>query len=179
MTVELHLGDCNIKKRLSETHKANIGAALRKGNRFTCLVCGNSFWRKPSAIKNGDCKFCSKGCYFIWQKGRERSQEFKDKCKNKSGEHNPNWRGGITPINLKIRYSKESTEWRKAVFVRDNYTCQKCGTRSSKDKYVRIEAHHIKPFSIYPELRFNIENGLTLCKACHSKEPKGKEIWSL
>ena len=95
------------------------------------------------------------------------------------GKNNPNWKGGVTPLIHKIRNSKEMANWRNSVFTRDNWTCQKCGVRSSKNKYVYIEAHHIKPFATFPELRFEITNGMTLCKECHYKEPKGREILCL
>jgi hypothetical protein len=84
-------------------------------------------------------------------------------------EKNPNWKGGITPINKAIRSSVEYKLWRKAVFERDNYTCIWCGVRSSKKKTVILNADHIKPFAYYPELRFAIDNGRTLCKNCHEK----------
>lgn len=79
------------------------------------------------------------------------------------GENNPFWKGGITPIHLKIRNSLEYKLWRKSVFERDNYTCIWCGD----NKGGNLEADHIKPFSMFPELRFAIDNGRTLCRECH------------
>ena len=58
--------------KFSDEHKARIGAALRKGRTFPCEVCGTQFWRKPKAIAKGDCRFCSKPCYFVWQKGKTK-----------------------------------------------------------------------------------------------------------
>jgi 5-methylcytosine-specific restriction endonuclease McrA len=96
--------------------------------------------------------------------------------KRMTGTNNHRWRGGITSERMRIYNSQEWKEWRREIFVRDNWTCKKCGARSSKQQYVRIEAHHIKPFALYPDFRFDINNGITLCKVCHSKEPKGREI---
>lgn len=63
---------------------------------------------------------------------------------------------------VEIRRSTEYKEWRKAVFARDDYTCQHCGARG-----VKINAHHIKPFAWYPDLRTDVNNGITLCVKCH------------
>lgn len=84
----------------------------------------------------------------------------------RKGEKSIWWKGGITPINHSIRNSIQYELWRSAVFSRDNWTCQKCGKRGGGE----LNAHHIKHFAQYPELRFAIDNGRTLCKRCHRKE---------
>ena len=53
-------------------------------------------------------------------------------------------------------------EWREKVFERDNYTCQECGDTKSY-----LHPHHVKGFALYKELRYDANNGLTLCKNCH------------
>lgn len=80
---------------------------------------------------------------------------------------------GRTPENNRIRHSIEYRDWRIAVFTRDNYTCQECGSRG-----VTLHADHIKPFAYFPELRLVIENGRTLCVPCHQKTDtyKGKAL---
>jgi hypothetical protein len=80
-----------------------------------------------------------------------------------NGKNNPRWKGGITPENKRIRNSPEMIEWRNRVFERDKYICQFCGF----DRGHIIRAHHIFPFMKYPDLRFEIENGTTLCEKCH------------
>ena len=95
--------------------------------------------------------------------GRKFSYEI-NKKKGSPKEKNPNWQGGLTPINESIRKSSEYRLWREAVFKRDDYVCQICFVRGGK-----LNADHIKPFSLYPELRFAIDNGRTLCVKCHLK----------
>ena len=89
---------------------------------------------------------------------------FNNDLLTKVGKPNKFPKGGITPINMKIRSSREYKLWRKAVFERDNYTCRFCGGVG-----VKLNADHIKPFALFPELRFAIDNGRTLCEDCHRK----------
>lgn len=79
------------------------------------------------------------------------------------------WKGGITPINKLIRSSFEYKNWRNKVFERDNWTCVICKKRNGNGKAVYLEADHKKPFAYYKKLRFDINNGRTLCKSCHIK----------
>jgi hypothetical protein len=88
------------------------------------------------------------------------------------GENHPNWKGGINPINNSIRKSLEYRLWRESVFKRYNWTCIWCKERGGK-----LNADHIKPFSLFPELRFAIDNGRTLCVSCHRKtDTYGKQL---
>lgn len=97
-----------------------------------------------------------------------------EETKRKIGEYHRGskshfWRGGICKENVRIRQSLEYKIWRKKIFERDNYTCVLCGARNKKGKRVILHPDHIKKFSDYPKLRFDINNGRTLCVDCHRK----------
>lgn len=146
------------------------GAETRKkGKFFNCLVCNAEFWRSPCHIKKGDCKFCSRECYQKWQIGMPKSEAFKEFCRSRKGDKSATWKGGITPEHMKIRNSKELKEWRESVFKRDGYMCQDCLDISKSGNTVYLHSHHLKYFSEFPELRFEVSNGITLCKICHYK----------
>lgn len=96
-------------------------------------------------------------------KGRKLSENIRRKMSNaRRGEKCHFWKGGITSENIKIRQSIEFCLWREAVFARDNWTCQKCGIKGGK-----LHPHHIQNFAQFPELRFAIDNGITLSKKAH------------
>lgn len=115
-------------------------SSRRKPNLKACDTCGNQF----DAIDNRT-RFCSHECLISW----------------KSGETSPAWKGGKAAHRLRTQYKGALAVWRKAVYKRDNYTCQGCGAKNN------IQAHHIKPVSEYPELGLDIDNGKTLCITCH------------
>jgi hypothetical protein len=70
---------------------------------------------------------------------------------------------------MMVRNSNEYKAWRDAVFERDDYTCQYCKKRGGK-----LNAHHIKRFSKFPELRMELTNGITLCSDCHHAVHRGE-----
>lgn len=85
------------------------------------------------------------------------------------------WSGKATPpwkrTSKQQRQSPKYAVWRTKVFERDNYTCQNCNQRGGI-----LNAHHIKPFKNYPKLRYEIDNGVTLCEKCHKEVHKKKVI---
>jgi hypothetical protein len=60
------------------------------------------------------------------------------------------------------RNSPEAIEWRKAIFERDGYTCCECGAKGN------LHAHHIIHWADSVDLRFDLDNGITLCLDCHA-----------
>lgn len=132
------------KRVFSESHRANISKS-RMGKKQSAETL-----EKLSKIRKGK---------IPWNKGR--------KCPETSGEKNGSWKGGVNPINHTIRNSLEYKLWRTAVFERDDYTCIWCGVRNGNGKKITLNADHIKPFALFPELRFAIDNGRTLCVPCH------------
>ena len=63
------------------------------------------------------------------------------------------------------RFSAEYKRWRFDVFAKDGFVCQQCGDSRGGN----LQAHHVKSFSDHPELRFVVENGITICEKCHEK----------
>lgn len=148
---------------------------VRRGRyKFCSLSCSVSFTKtgKPSwnkgLTKEQDSrvkKYAEKHAVIIKRlsaEGKLKGNTITDK----KGANNPNWRGGVTSENELLRRSPRYKQWRKAVFERDNYTCQECDQWGGE-----LQADHIKPWRSHINLRFEISNGKTLCKPCHLKTP--------
>jgi len=146
-----------IKKKISEkTKKAMANLSPEIKSKIAKNILGRTPWNKG---KKG-----------IFKMSEETKIKMRKSHKGKhTGEKCNWWKGGVTPGNESIRKSIEYKLWRKSVFERDKYTCVWCGLKSGNGKAVVLHADHIKPFYLYPELRFAIDNGRTLCIECHMK----------
>lgn len=172
--------------KMSEEHRRKMIASKRGKKHSAETKKKMSIARKANPTKYWE------GKVGPW-KGKKRSEETKRKISetNKknpvrywlgkkrpdiAGENNNFWRGGTSSERIKVTNTPKYQNWRKQVFERDDYTCQECGKRGT-----HLEAHHIKPFTKYPKLRFVVSNGITLCKkpchTCHSKTIKKEYLY--
>lgn len=144
-----------------------------------CQVCQADFW--THTFRANTAKYCSKAC---WSQRSTKKEcpvcggmfKFSAGTREKycgmfcrkigcRGPESPGWKGGATINNARGRASNNLHRWRTDVYQRDKYTCQRC-----KAKGVTLHAHHIRPFATHPGLRFDVQNGITLCVPCHGKE---------
>jgi hypothetical protein len=127
-----------------------------KKNRIKkCEGCGKEMdwsvgYRKKAISEFIKMKFCTK------------------KCADKNGlryigKDHPNFRKFS---RRKLPQKKRSVWFRREVLKRDKNVCQKCLKKERKNR--PVVAHHIKTVKDYPELRFEISNGLTICVPCHA-----------
>lgn len=127
-------------------------------------------------------KIVSCGCYRISLNSMvgAKLQEWRNKPENKEklskaqlkGPTHPWYNHGLSDENRQTRrycwVSKEYRDWQKLVFSTDNYKCARCNLPNRKNKRT-LCAHHILPWKWWPELRYDIKNGITLCNKCHNE----------
>lgn len=120
--------------------------------------------RRDNPMKRHDIKLKSS----LSHRGKRHSAETRRKMSAaqklvvSSGNHNF-YKHGKSSANKMARKNVEYKIWRSAVFQRDGWLCQTCRLRENN----KLHAHHIKSWADYPELRFDVENGVTLCEDCH------------
>lgn len=140
---------------------------------LSCDYCGITYEQLKCKLHYKH-HFCSSHCRALWigsvatqtidykEKKRQISLKNGNKPPLLKGENHPNWRNGISLQNKTERQGSEYIKWRKAVLSKDNYTCQICGIRGG-----HLSAHHIKSWTEYPALRYDVENGQCLHYDCH------------
>jgi len=121
-----------------------------------CLNCGKKFRVFPSKLKEGNGRYCSISCGLSKNRlGVSRPDQ--------RGENSTHWQGGTSRTNRQTDMARaDYREWRRQVYERDNHTCTRCNKRGS-----RLNAHHILDYHHYPDLRYEVSNGTTLCVKCH------------
>ena len=114
-----------------------------KGGKNKCIDCN-----KLLATRNAT--RCVK-CHGLFNRGENNA------CWKPKELHN-------TVLNNRIRHSADAKDWRNAVFVRDGYMCKICGENTRT-----LAAHHLDAFEVFPEKRFDVSNGVTLCRVHHTQ----------
>lgn len=152
-------------KPLSAKHKAAIskaqtgkaghwaGKALSAEHRRHISEGGKGKTYTPQAIES-------------FRKRRASEDTCKKISQAQRGEKSAAWKGGRSSQAAIDR--GRTRAWRRRVLRRDGHRCRKCGASDY------LEAHHIKGFREFPELRFDVDNGITHCRACHKEEERLK-----
>ena len=108
--------------------------------------------------------------FYLYKKGgiekaRKKQSTMENRIKSSCRQHNidiEDFIGFSTTEQHMARNNTYYKEWKNKIFERDNYTCRRCGKRGGN-----LNAHHLYNFSEHPDLRYDVNNGITLCEECH------------
>ena len=114
--------------------------------KIKCNNCGKIIIRRIGKLKGHKKHFCCRKCYLVFNRGKNH-YEYKEL------KH-------LTHDGYKL------DRWAMDVKKRDGYICRECGCKNSS----YIQAHHIKDVLNNNNLKFNINNGVSLCIKCHAKK---------
>lgn len=136
---------------------------------------GHQLWKHKNCVAS---QFTTGSSVRVGMRHTETSKKKMSESRSgkTTGENNPSWKGGVTKLGIKIKRLPEYKEWQKYVLFRDNFTCRSCGKRGGL-----LTPHHLISFSWLVVNRgvinikeakcsmdlWDIDNGVTLCKACH------------
>ena len=98
-----------------------------------------------------------------WNRAK-RTLKYCRHCRSDWFNKNHPFKGKELPKLQGAHYKKSSIlhgQWANDVKERDNRTCRECGSNE------QLHAHHLFPRSVFPELRYHLNNGVTLCAPCH------------
>jgi hypothetical protein len=183
---------CHIDKKITYGRFRRIDK-----NKFRCLSCvakqnplkykfkkGHTSWLKGTKGLVKPNKGQIKKGSIPWNKGKNWSREVIEKLKishlgkphilssegkksfneKMKGEKSPCWKGGISRDTHSLA-RPEYKEWRTKVFTRDNFKCR----IANENCKGQLQAHHILRWADFPELRYEVNNGIALCVAHHPR----------
>lgn len=136
------------------------GAFNRTRQAISCAYCGRDIERRPAELERYENHFCNNDCRAAWV------------GLTKTGEDNPNWRGGDNPYYYGANWKRQ----RRRARQRDNHTCQACGI-TREETGMEMSVHHIKPFRDFGYVvgendnyrqANRLDNLICLCRSCHS-----------
>lgn len=143
-----------------------------------CIVCGSTYKVKKYRANS---KYCSRQCWahrspprvkhcekcFTEFSTYDDNQRFcSQSCAGKSrvGKNANAYKNGNAAQTKRGKLKGQLAKWRKKVYKRDKYTCQKCGNIG-----IELHAHHVKELAKFPDLVLDVNNGVTVCVPCHEK----------
>lgn len=120
---------------------------------WDCICdCGEKSKVRGDGLKSGRSTSC--GCFKL------------ERLASMIGKNSPNYNPNLTDEErLKNRYRMSDGDfrsWANLIKDRDKYTCQICNQHGGK-----LKAHHLNGWNAFPEQRFDLDNGVTLCNDCH------------
>ncbi len=157
-----------------------------RGRVKKCLKCQNEFFWRPS-MRVGE--HCSHRCASLGQK-RTLGKRWKvaDTSNMKMSPEHRRYLAALNKLRVgplhhrwitdrtklkksgdseKDRRSSACVTWRLQIRTRDGWRCKIANEHCAG----RLEVHHILGWTEFPELRYELNNGITLCHAHH---PRGR-----
>lgn len=123
-------------------------------NLIVGTVCQRCKWNKSDSIWKARVKVCT-SCGLTRKSRGPNPSGLCNACRAKT----LNWRGGKPKHPIR---GKQFRIWAVSVKERDNFTCMNCGVRGGN-----LHSHHIYTWDAFPEKRYDLDNGITLCTTCH------------
>lgn len=133
------------RRKMSESKKGK-NSPVWKGGLPSCIECNNKLPTYKS--KTSKCSKCYGNAWIVDRTQLKKSSE-----------------------ESKYRNSPAHKDWSKSVKNRDGWKCRISNDNCSG----RLEAHHILGWKDHPELRYQINNGISLCHAHHPRRREDEQ----
>jgi hypothetical protein len=182
----------NLCRSCSKRIQGGLSVAAKDFTEYVCPQCGKSrtitggnLTKIISGEITGRCRSCA--YTGIPKPGHPPSEKqlatYRQPRPFQIGDKNHEWKGGISSWRVSLRGTVQYSQWRRQVFSRDGFSCTLCGCSGTK-----LIVHHIRPLAmllqenniyciedaIKNESLWNINNGMTVCVACHKDIHKGR-----
>ena len=163
--IEVHINNRNMQ------HYIDLGYDVpRDSNANQKSIIVKTMDLSPNSSKKVEtiCDNCGVHRFMTFQNYMRRNHDGKTYCNNcahailTSGENNNKWNPNLTDEErVQRRNYPEYFEFCRKVKIRDNFTCQCCGSKRN------LEVHHLNGYNWDIKGRTDVKNGVSLCKDCH------------